>query len=219
MDIDIADPVSAPDVVDFWFDPICPFAWLASRWIADVAPRRHLEVRWHVMSLSVLNADRDVTAEYADLMARAWGPVRILIAASESLGEDLLEPLYRAHGTLIHEQQRPVSRDLSVEALATCGLPAELVQAGDGPEHDEALRASHRAGMDPVGYDVGTPVIHVAGTAFFGPVLSRVPTGEAADRLWDGVRSAAAYPYFYELKRSRTEAPQVAVDPSGAEAP
>ena len=194
-------------VVDFWFDPVCPWAWIASRWMHEVQQVRPVTTNWHVMSLSVLNEGRDMPERYQELMRTAWGPVRICIAAEQEFGPEVLGPLYTALGTRFHHEQAPRERATYEAALAEAGLPARLADAADATEYDEALRASHKEGIERVGYDVGTPVISVNGMSVFGPVLSPIPRGEAAGRLWDGVLLIAGTDGFFELKRSRTRDP------------
>jgi hypothetical protein len=209
-------PDPSPVSVDFWFDPVCPWTWLTSRWMLEVAKARPVSVSWHVMSLSVLNENRldDLPEHIRVLMGQAWAPVRVLTAVARTHGPEWLEPLYTALGTRYHLEQRPKNRDTLEAALRETGLPVELAAEGDTDRWDAELRASHHRGITLVGQDVGSPIVAVPGPdadsdpiAFFGPVVTPAPKGEEAVRLWDGVLAAASTPGFYEIKRTRTGGP------------
>ena len=202
--------------VDFWFDPVCPWTWLTSRWILEVEKARPLAITWHVMSLAVLNEARldELSEANRGLMGQAWAPVRILIAAAQAHGPDVLGPLYTALGNRYYPQRQPKTRPTIEAALRDAGLPADLADAGDDECYDEALRASHREGITLVGADVASPIIAIPGSgsdtakiAFFGPVVNPAPKGEAAARLWDSTLTLVSTPGFYEIKRTRTIAP------------
>jgi len=203
-------PAEAPprDVADFWFDPLCPWAWMTSRWMLEVEKLRPVDVRWHVMSPSVLNEHRDdLSPAYRAMMDGGWGPVRVVTAVQQEYGDEYMLPLYTALGTRHHPGGREYTREVIVEALEEAGLPATLADAADTDQYDEALRKSHAEGIGLVGQDVGTPVIAVNGVAFFGPVVTPAPKGEAAAKLWDGCLLVASTPGFFELKRTRTQDP------------
>ncbi|MFD3697707.1 DsbA family protein [Streptomyces sp. NPDC058646] len=201
--------------VDFWFDPLCPWAWMTSRWMLEVEKVRDVEVRWHVMSLAVLNENKldELPERYRELLGpKGWAPVRVVIAAQQKHGEEITGKLYTALGTRIHNDGHGATREVIAAALDEVGLPAELLAYADSDEYDEVLRASHNDGIDRVGQEVGTPVISVPGAggdevAFFGPVVTPTPRGEAAARLWDGTLLVASTPGFYEIKRTRTAGP------------
>ncbi|QZY28297.1 DsbA family protein [Nocardioides coralli] len=196
-------PPTTKTPVQFWFDPLCPFAWITSRWMLEVEQVRDVTVSWRVMSLAVLNEDRDIPADYRERLADAWEPVRVLVAAEQEYGEKVLLPLYTALGERVHVGGRAMSATVLDEALAEVGVSERLLEARHDTDLDDAVRASHQGAMDLVGDDVGTPTIGIDGFGFFGPVLSRAPRGEEAGQVWDGALALARVPEFFELKRSR----------------
>jgi 2-hydroxychromene-2-carboxylate isomerase len=195
-------------IADFWFDPSCPWAFLTSRWMLEVQKVRPVEIRWHVMSLGVLNEGRDdVPEQYRELIAQMWGPVRVAIAAAAAHGDEVLGPLYTALARRRHIDKAEWDRDTLEAALTEVGLDPALADAATSTDYDEQVRASHAEGIGRVGMDVGTPVIAIGDTALFGPVVTPAPLGEAAGRLWDGLVLVSQTPGFYELKRSREQGP------------
>lgn len=198
---------STKSYADFWFDPLCPWAWMTSRWIGEVQQVRDIGVRWHVMSLAVLNEDKDNPGHTAENFDREMGPVRVITAARELHGDDHVKVLYDAMGTRIHLRRQDDLDVVIAESLDQAGLPADLARYAHRDDYDGEVRASHKEGVSRVGEDVGTPIVAFNGTAFFGPVVTPAPKGEEAGRLWDGVVTVAAYPGFYELKRTRDQGP------------
>jgi 2-hydroxychromene-2-carboxylate isomerase len=194
-------------IADFWFDTLCPWAWLTSRWMVEVEQVRDVTVRWRPMSLAILNDGRDLPEDYLARVALGWGPMRVCVAAEQAHGPEVVGPLYTALGTRFHPQQLPKDRATVEAAIAEAGLPADLVEAMGDPSYDDAVRASHEEGMALVGQDVGTPIIRVEGASFFGPVVTPTPRGDAAAKLWDGVLLVAQTPGFYEIKRTRDARP------------
>lgn len=197
----------APVTADFWFDPLCPWAWITSRWMKEVEQVRDVRTRWHVMSLAYLNEDHDITDDYRERLVKGWGAVRVCAAAAQEYGDEVLGRLYTEIGTRFHNEGMERDEATLEAALVAAGLPAELVAAANDGGFDDAVKKSHHLGIDQVGMDVGTPIVAVDGQAFFGPVVTPIPRGEAAGRLWDGVLLVAGTPGFFELKRTRTARP------------
>ena len=190
--------------VDFWFDPLCPFAWITSRTMLEAEKVRDLEVTWHIMSLAHLNAEKDISDAYRERLKDAWQPVRVCMAVEQEYGQEKLAELYTALGTRKHTEGRDkLDRTLIEDALTEIGVPTALAAAMHDDSFDDAIKKSHHAGIDQVGDDVGTPTIAIDGQAFFGPVLTRIARGEDAGRIWDGAIALSSFPYFAELKRTR----------------
>jgi hypothetical protein len=205
----LEEPTTAPsgsvDVcVDFWFDPVCPFAWATSRWVLEVEQSRPIDVSWHLMSLWVLNQDRDdISSDFDAFLTSGRHIGRVFAAAAAAQGDQVLGDLYTAVGELVHVQGRPRDEATISEALVRCALATDLVDAWQDTSWDAAVGESHNRAIDAVGEELGTPVLSVDGTAYFGPVLAPAPTGQAALRLWDGLQMMATVPGFAELKRAR----------------
>lgn len=210
-----AETTAEKTPVDFWFDPLCPWAWMTSRWMLEVEKVRPVEVRWHIMSLAVLNENKldELPEQYRELLGpKGWRSVRVVAAAQQKLGDEVVGKLYTALGTRIHNRGEGATLEAIAGALEDAGLPAELIDYADKDTYDAEVRASHEEGISKVGQEVGTPVIAVPGAdgeqvAFFGPVVTPAPKGEAAARLWDGTLLVASTPGFYEIKRTRTAGP------------
>jgi 2-hydroxychromene-2-carboxylate isomerase len=205
-----ADAAEREDV-QFWFDPLCPWAWITSRWMLEVERVRPVRTDWRIMSLAYLNLvqheGKGLSEEYVERMAKAWGPVRVCAAAAADAGPGVLGPLYTAIGTRLHNQGRRDDPAILPEALQEAGLPAWLADAAETDEFDAAIKKSHHEAFDEVGLDVGTPVIRIRGKALFGPVITPAPKGDAAGDLWDGLVLVSKADGFFELKRSRDRRP------------
>jgi 2-hydroxychromene-2-carboxylate isomerase len=192
---------------EFWFDPVCPWAWMTSRWILEVEKVRDISVRWNLFSLAYLNRDKELPEDYKARLIRSWHATRVIAAAQNAKGANITLPLYTAISSRIHLKKMDVGIALFEEALAEVGLDTALAQAMNDESFNSAIIESHERGIALVGNDVGTPIISVSGAAFFGPVISPAPKGEEAGKLWDGVVGVAGYPGFFEIKRSRTVGP------------
>jgi hypothetical protein len=207
----VTSPPEANENAQFWFDPLCPWAWITSRWILEVEKVRPVRADWRIMSLAYLNLiqheSEGLTPEYLERMSKAWGPVRVVTAAAQEAGPSILGPVYTAIGTRLHNQGRRDDPEVIPEALAEVGLPASLAHAADSTEFDDEIKRSHNEAFDVVGTDVGTPVIRIRGNTIFGPVITPIPRGEAAGRLWDGVVLVTEADGFFELKRTRDRKP------------
>src|SRR6516225_10261143 len=207
----MTEQAQSPEDVQFWFDPLCPWAWITSRWMLEVEQVRPVRTEWRIMSLAYLNLvqheGKGLSEEYLERMSKAWGPVRVCAAAAQHSGSGVLGPLYTAIGTRLHNQGRREDPGSIPEALADVGLPASLADAATSTEFDEQIKASHHEAFDEVGLDVGTPVIRISGKALFGPVITPAPKGEAAGRLWDGLVLVTEADGFFELKRTRHRKP------------
>jgi 2-hydroxychromene-2-carboxylate isomerase len=211
--------------VEFYWDPICPFAWITSRWVEKVAAQRDLEVDWRFICLRILNEHRDYATEmpegYLEMHTRGIRMLRVAAAARAAHGREVVGPLYTAFGESIWHRPRrhgvPAfegigERDHLIAVLAAAGLPTELASAADDDAFDADLRADTDEGLARTGGGVGTPIVVYGGPdgpGFFGPVISRVPDDDEALRLWDAVTLLAEWPGFAEIKRSARELPQL----------
>jgi protein-disulfide isomerase-like protein with CxxC motif len=199
--------VSQTTELDFYFDPLCPWAWMTSRWILEVEKVRPIAVNFKVMSLILLNENQDISDEYRQRLESARGPVRVCAAAEKAAGPQVLRDLYTALGTKHHKDGRPFDEALYAEALTDCGLDPSLAEAATSSDYDDLIKASHDEGVGKVGPDVGTPILVYDGHAIFGPVIAKIYRGEEAGDLFDHVTALSEYEHFYELKRGRTERP------------
>lgn len=192
---------------EFWFDPVCPWAWMTSRWILEVEKVRDISVKWNLFSLAHLNRDKELPEDYKSRLIRSWQSTRVIAAAQKEKGSGVTLPLYTSISSRIHLKKMEVGALLFEEALSEVGLNPALAAAMNDESLNAVIIESHERGIALVGNDVGTPIISVGGAAFFGPVISPAPKGEEAGKLWDGVVGVASYPGFFEIKRSRTVGP------------
>ena len=216
--------MSADADLHFYFDPVCPFAWMTSKWVRMVAAQRDYRVDWRFISLRILNANVDYATHfpesYDDEHTAGLRLLRVFARLRSERGRMAVDPLYSAIGGRLFDTPRD---GLSAAALGTApllepllrdaGLPTELAEALDDAAYDEEIRTETEEALALTGRDVGTPILHFQppnGTAFFGPVISRLPSPDDAAALWDHVVGLASFPGFAELKRSLRERPQLA---------
>jgi hypothetical protein len=223
--------MSAEADLHFYFDPVCPFAWMTSKWVRMVAAQRNYSVDWRFISLRILNADVDYgahfPAHYEEGHTAGLRLLRVAARVRAEQGRAAVGPLYSAIGTRLFDTARQeklpaadqAARSLVDSALHTAGLPAVTADALDDAAFDDIIHAETEEALALTGRDVGTPILHFmppAGTAFFGPVISRLPNPDDAVELWDHIIALAGFPGFAEIKRSLRERPQLAafgVDP------
>ena len=200
--------------VDLYIDPVCPYTWLAACWLRMVDEHRQVDLRYHPMSLRMLNEQRTVDEDYRAMLEVSAGPSRIGTAVWLHHGQDAFRAWHTSFGSIIFDHWRyPTAaeyRTAAARALRANGLPEGLIHAADTDEYDEPLRQSHLEGTVPVGVDGGTPVMHLAGAAYFGPVLNAIPSTTEALDLFDGLALLAGCRDFFELKRTRTSPPTFA---------
>lgn len=200
--------------VKFWFDVSCPFAWVTSRWIKEVEKVRDIQVEFIPMSLAVLNDGRDLDPDYMEKMKANWGPARVFAKVATEQ-PDKVDELYTVMGSIVHREGNSGRTDFGgyddviAEALQRAGLDASFADVANTEDYDPQLREFHESGISSVGDEVGTPIVKLGDTAFFGPVLTKIPTGEEAGEIFDASVRLAQYPHFFELKRTRTERPEV----------
>jgi hypothetical protein len=192
---------------EFWFDPLCPWAWMTSRWILEVEKVRDIEVRWNLFNLAYLNRNKEVPEDYKAKLINSWYCTRVIAGAQNLRGDSITLPLYTAISSRIHLKKMDITEQLFKDSLIGVGLSESLSAAMNDESLDVKIIESHERGIKLVGNDVGTPIIAIEGTAFFGPVISPAPKGEEAGKLWDGVVGVASYPGFFEIKRSRNVGP------------
>ena len=212
--------------INFYFDPVCPFAWMTSKWIRKVMAQRSYTADWRFISLRLVNASVDYDAHFPDGYDAGHTAglklLRIAAKAREEHGRRSVGGLYAALGAQIFDAPPADTLladrlDSDAEAflgpiLATAGLPTSLIDALDDHSWDAGIDADGAEALSLTGKDVGTPIIHFeppTGVAFFGPVISRLPSDEDAVRLWDHVVGLASFPGFAEMKRSLREQPQL----------
>jgi len=202
----VSSPDSSPDGVEFWFDPSCPFTWQTSRWLREVADARGVPVDWRLMSLAVLNADKEIPEQWREAVARGAVATRVFAAVRAAAGPEGLGRFYAEVGARVHEQGAELGPEVFREALAAVGLPAELAEDDDAQQ--AAVEASHAESQQRVGAEAGSPITAIAGgPGFFGPIVTPAPTGEDALRLFDGLALVSAVPQFSELKGARGDLP------------
>lgn len=210
--------VEVKDTVEFYWDPVCPWCWITSRWMIDVGSQKQIQVNWKLFSLKKINAGRDIAKDFKILHEMGLRALRVAAAVRKEYGNEGIAKLYTVMGTRYHHDKEDIDEpEVLDKILQTCGFAKQLADAVNKNAWDKMIAADMDQAIAKVGRDVGVPLIVLdggKGPGFFGPVFSPAPSGQAAVELWDAIIVAGRTPGFFELKRTREIGPQFAERPA-----
>ncbi|MCZ6874197.1 MAG: DsbA family protein [bacterium] len=199
------------ETVEFYWDAVCPWCWITSRWMEEVAQQKSIHVNWKFFSLKKINEGRDMPERFRISHAIGLRALRVAAAVREAHGNEAVRKLYTAMGTRRHHDQEDIGTTEALQdILQSCDLPQDLAAAADNESWDQVIEADMTQAKAKAGDGVGVPLVVLdngAGPGFFGPVFSPAPTGEAAVQMWDAMVTAGRMPGFYEFKRTRETGP------------